>query len=56
MLTTPFRQDIDRHSLCFLAVANIVQIVINLEEPLFHIAAPNTDGGEGSQQGDGYLV
>lgn len=43
VLTTLFSHNKDHHDLCFFAVPNIVQVVINVEEPLFDIAAPGTD-------------
>lgn len=56
VLTTPLRHDKDRYGLCFFAVVNIAQLAINEEEPLFDIAAPTTDGGERSEQGDSELL
>lgn len=51
VLTTPFRHEKDLHGICFFAVANIVQVAINVEEPLFHIAAPSSAGNEAWQYG-----
>ena len=35
VLNQPFRHDLDKHQSCFLAVANLVEITIKAESPLF---------------------
>lgn len=37
VLTTPFRHGVEKNQLCFKAVANICQLLILYEEPLFSI-------------------
>lgn len=36
VLSQQFRHNLDKHSICFFAVANLTQIIIHYEEPLFH--------------------
>jgi hypothetical protein len=37
VLRTPFRHELEKHRLCFYAIAHIVQLMIMSGEPLYHI-------------------